>query len=738
MAYVATGPLAPAEARGAAPAGPSRGEQTFRPSSGLRAGFAMRLLALAVLSLASLSWASRDAQRRVSTEPAETRTIHLISVSDTHGWIYGHRHEADRDLGEYGYFLSYIERAKGALGPGESAFVVDGGDKIEGTGLSDGVRDGTVKGYYIHQASARIPWDLQVAGNHDISRKSVTDYLHENIESLYGENYVTTNIFMLPPDFDGSDEPGDFEALDTLSPYTHRYTVLDNGLRVLSFGFMYGGEVFEGVKAVAARDVLATERYQKLLHEYALKTDVLILADHISAGSSEMEDIRSSIRAVFDQYNNTAPILLVAGHSHSVANKFCRAEDQEDQEGPNGQAPYRQCYIVEAKRYMEVLQHGIFSFEPRPYVYSGEEYSGVRLADVYYHTPVDFERTALAERFGLSPDGFMTEGGQALKDQIDTWLKDLGISTRLGCARYSYTTSQSATPNLFDLWLGGVVPSQVVNDALPNEHLSSISPGSCRAPIYEGEVIRDDVFTVMPFPDEMLYFPDLTGTQAACLFNHVNHWEEGMTAEQRLEASRAWAEQRAAELRAAIDRMAAEGYVDVDFPLYYSFPQHQLERIVVGSSYVINFNTSDLDPDALYDVSMLDYDMPVFEEAMRAGSECNPDGPDVKAIRYPAQPDPEAKTDDMFANFFLQYMRCDGLDRVVSLGGRESGENGGEGASGAEDQEGPTGLESLLRAAQGTVETQKAAILGTALIFTLIWAVSFFFVVLAAAKQLRK
>jgi len=679
----------------------------------------MRALLLAACGLACLVQGAALPQPRDSQQ---NRTIQLISVSDTHGWIYGHRHETELDLGEYGYFLSYIEHAKEALGPGESAFVVDGGDKIEGTGLSDGVRDGTVKGYYIHQASTHIPWDLQVAGNHDISRKSVTDYLHENLDSLYGEKYLTTNVFMLPEGSDGSE---DFETLDTLSKYTHLYTVLDNGLRILSFGFMYGGEVFEGVKAEPAKNVLATEKYQKILHEHALDTDVLILADHISAGSSEIEDIRSAIRAVFDQYNNTAPILLVAGHSHRVANSFCRAEDKED---PSNSTPYHQCYVVEAKCYMEVLQHGIFTFEPRTYEYEGQTYNGVRLADVQYYSPVDFDRSALAARFGLTPDTFMTENGQALKDQIDTWLSDLGISTKLGCARYDYPNSQSATPNIYDLWLGAVVPSQVVNDSLPNQHLSSISPGSCRAPLYEGEVIRDDVFTVMPFPDVMMYFPDVTGAQASCLFNHLNHWDEGMTAEQRKIASRAWAEKRTAELREEIDRMGREGYVDADYPLYYKFPLYELEHIVSGASYVINFNTSDLDPDALYDVSMLDYDMYTFEDAMRAGSECNPDGPDMKAIPYPVQPNPEAKTDDMLANFFQEYMFCDGTDRTILHPGRGTE---GEGAD-LED------LEGILEAARGPVENQRSAVLGVGLIFTLLWAVAVFFVILAMAKRLRK
>lgn len=59
--------------------------------------------------------------------PAEgIRTLHVLSVSDTHGWVYGHAHQ--HDIGNYGLLVSYIEHMHNAAArdPSADVLAIDG------------------------------------------------------------------------------------------------------------------------------------------------------------------------------------------------------------------------------------------------------------------------------------------------------------------------------------------------------------------------------------------------------------------------------------------------------------------------------------------------------------------------------------------------------------------------------------------------------------------------------------
>lgn len=58
--------------------------------------------------------------------------MRIIHSSDTHGWLYGHKHD-DKCNGTFGDVLSFIQRSK----ENNRTIAVDSGDFVQGCGLSD-------------------------------------------------------------------------------------------------------------------------------------------------------------------------------------------------------------------------------------------------------------------------------------------------------------------------------------------------------------------------------------------------------------------------------------------------------------------------------------------------------------------------------------------------------------------------------------------------------------------------
>lgn len=435
--------------------------------------------------------------RYACLSPESKITLDVISVSDTHGWIYGHRHLPR--YGDYGTLLSYIEHAKQrAVGlEGRSVLAVDAGDLVEGTGLSDLTK---VKGEKILQAASYIGFDLQTIGNHESYYKETTDYIHDNVEKLFGDKYITTNVFMR----------------DTNVPVgsgRYKYHVLSNGLRALMFGFLFHTAPYDGVYTIPAKEAIESEEIVEVLERYKYQTDLLILACHIPTYDPEISEIVTALRSFYNQINYTIPIIVIAGHYHQIHNTYCM--DGQD----------KQCYIVEGGCYLRFMQHVTYEFEPIVYSHKGGIYAGYQFSSVNYLTPYNFTFESLAERFNLTKETFITENGAALANEVAQWVHDLNLTASIGRNKHYYSMFKNATDqdSIFNLWLNGAIPAVFYpTRSTPCVPFPTISSGTARYDFFPGNITRDDCITIQPSWQVMSTIRGLTANLIACLFSAMN------------------------------------------------------------------------------------------------------------------------------------------------------------------------------------------------------------------------
>lgn len=504
------------------------------------------------------------------------RYLEVISVSDTHGWIYGDRHNAS--LGDYATLMSYIHHAKNnvSANPDGALLVADAGDLTEGTGLSDVSK---IPGEYIIQAAAEIPWDAITVGNHDLYHAATADFLHESVDFLFRGGYVTTNTFVKAQ----TDTP--------LGSSIHKYSVLPNGLRVLTFAFMYGGSRFPSVEITPAAQFIRSERMQPILKEYADQVDVLFLVNHIPGTSPEHDEMCAAFRSFFDRQNYKIPIIALGAHTHQVHNFFLRSDNSP---GHNDS----QYYVVEASHYLLAIQHVTYAFEDIEYDPNGSAgaagaadtlLKGVRLADVFVRHPVDNVPAGLMARFSLTPDEFYTQQALLLREQILGWVEDFGLNERIGFSKHTYSPRKpvSDPDSLGRLWLLGVCGPDFVDPALAASHTQFpvVGVSSLRSKLYEGDIVMDDLYTVMPFKNLFRYIPTLTADDVRCVIQHMNH--------------------RGKDLR---EQDASAGS---DLPRYLT-PVEDLDTLRPG----------------IYDLILSDYDAPKFSDVFKKGGACYDPGRD--------------------------------------------------------------------------------------------------------------
>lgn len=643
-------------------------------------------------------------------------TVRILSVSDIHGWIYGHKH--DPSLSDVGGLLSYLERRRAEVdelnaasrargGANGSALVfVTAGDEVDGTGLSS---LSSPPGAHIYEFMSRLPVSLATVGNHDLGYAELCDYLHESAEDLYSGRYVTTNTFLQ----DG--------GLPLARSYRHE--TLENGLRVLMLGLMYSPTEWANTYTEPAADVLARPEYDSVFDELAPATDVVLVAAHISSSSEEVSQARDAIRARFAAHGGDprVPILFVTAHSHRLVSGYCEEEEEVGgsvadgaesgwnwSSAPSASAP--QCYMVEAGCYLQHLQDHLYTFE------LGDE--GARLVSVQPVEGTSLVEERMAGCFGLAPEDFMTPAGAQLRADVQARVAELGLSSPMGCSNRDYSRSKDASEgdSLFNLWLHAAFPAVAFNAERPCSPFPAVGPSSLRDDIHAGEIVLDDCINVQPFANKIMYVPGLSESALRCVMRAVNGEPfsgegEGVISSEKMAALRE-------ELRAALravhgfqDLQSRQGHqgrqgtrgawdtldLDLDNAPGIHDPARllaavrlaravargpdarrgswldALQRLAIRRDALPNFIPYS-DYEALeagcYDLLVSEYDMPTFEAMFGPGQPCEEYGEQF-AEWYPSQPHPNLTTDMLLQHFVREGMPCGAREpRVESPGSR--------------------------------------------------------------------
>lgn len=399
----------------------------------------------------------------------------ILHTTDLHGYVAGHRHDPylNSDLGDFVSVVSHLR--KNAAASGTHLLVVDTGDLIMGTGYSDASE---VHGEKIYPLIAQLDYDALTIGNHDMDEGDSVTLEHEILLAAFGEKFLSSNSIWTPD--------GTF--------FGQQYLVKEweSGASALIFGFMYDYYKSSDLVETIAPEVSVAEDY---FHKALLSNvDVVVVLAHIDP--EKIRDTQTIFKAVRD-IRPEVPFVFLAGHNHV---KYFDWLDEN-------------AVVMESGRYFETL--GTLTFD------IGE--SGVleNLEQAFVPTNIEL----LMEMAQVdSIEDFNTPEGDELKAQIADIAAELGIDELVGCAEHTWSryTHRGEDFALWDLFLGSMIPDVYFDSDLELDQVFVANEYSLRDHLYEGEVLVDDMYGIIPFLDRPQVVSGVSGELLIDLFNEMS------------------------------------------------------------------------------------------------------------------------------------------------------------------------------------------------------------------------
>ena len=408
----------------------------------------------------------------------------ILHLTDTHGWINGHLHQPDLDA-DFGDLYSFISHLKNYADKSKYSefLVLDTGDLIEGTGLSDAT---PIHGQDISPIAQQIPYDAMTVGNHDLGHDDSVNLMEETIIKSLGQRYVTTNTF----NSDTNRHLG--------SCY---YNIeLNSGYNILIFGFIYNfDQNTDNTAIVYMEQVVQSDCFKDALENDDI--DMIISLNHIDP-QSQNDTLRIQYDAIRKKHEDI-PFIMLTGHRHVLY-----YEQYDDQ-----------CFTLESGKYFEVM--GIIEFDLQRNK-KGEAY-WTNLNTRYLNTTLKL----MYEETHTTQDTFDTEIGLSISKQVDQYYTDLGLNKIIGCnatALSPYVPLNNSN-SFYDQYINHIVAS---NFNPKDNELGMISyfvtnTAALRDYLYGGTVVLNDMYTICPFNDSYYAIANISGDQLQNLHDILNN-----------------------------------------------------------------------------------------------------------------------------------------------------------------------------------------------------------------------
>lgn len=417
--------------------------------------------------------------------------LQLIAIADkdTHGWHGGHLQEPQysADWGDYISFAQHLH--KRADQDGSDLLLIDTGDRVEGNGLYDASNP---KGKYTFDIFKHQNIDVITSGNHELylANSSVNEY-YETVPN-FKQSYIASNLDIQNPNTG---------ELEPLAPRFRKFTTKNQGIRILSFGFLFN---FHGnANNTVVQPVQETVKEQWFQDAIRTKDiDLFLVAGHVPVRNSEEYDlIYKSIRnAQWD-----TPIVFFGGHTH--IRDFKKWE--------------RNAQGIESGRYMETL--GFLSMSGLP---SGEKGSVLpeKSSPKYQRLYIDNNLHSLQHHSGTNGSTFPTDTGKNVSDAIAHARNKLDLDKAYGCAPSDYWLSRAPYPSDESLltWL----EKEVLPDTVSARKTPSIvitNSGAMRFDIFKGPFTIDSTFLVSPFTSGFRTLKDVPYKAASQVLQLLNN-----------------------------------------------------------------------------------------------------------------------------------------------------------------------------------------------------------------------
>lgn len=109
------------------------------------------------------------------TRPLQWGTLHILSTTDTHGWLRGHTHSSyipeslySASIADVSSFHEHLSKKADELGV--DLLLVDSGDTVDGNGFVDADTSG-VKGHMARKLLQQVGYDIATPGNHEVGAR---------------------------------------------------------------------------------------------------------------------------------------------------------------------------------------------------------------------------------------------------------------------------------------------------------------------------------------------------------------------------------------------------------------------------------------------------------------------------------------------------------------------------------------------------------------------------------------
>jgi len=98
---------------------------------------------------------------------------------------------------------------------------------------------------------------------------------------------------------------------------------------------------------------------------------------------------------------------------------------------------------------------------------------------------------------------------------ISYYTNVLHLNDTLGCSSEYFLPQLPIIleNSLYNLYLENVLPYMVYNNSLQNEQFFIANTATLRYPLFKGRISVNDIYSIIPFGDSYVYYPNLSGTQ---------------------------------------------------------------------------------------------------------------------------------------------------------------------------------------------------------------------------------
>ncbi|EPY52776.1 phosphoprotein phosphatase [Schizosaccharomyces cryophilus OY26] len=425
--------------------------------------------------------------------------VNILHTTDMHGWLAGHAHDKrySADLGE---FVSFIHRMKQlAQEKDVDLLVIDTGDLHDGTGLSD-LTD--PPGSWTNDLLTNVPYDLLVAGNHELYLPIVMNDTYHNFIPFWNGRYLASNVDIY------DEEAGMYAS------FGEKYAVFEtpHNVRILSLGFVGSFSGGSDKARVLSMEASLRQPWWNELQELK-DIDLILIAGHFPVhDSSELDLLLLKLRKEFPD----TIIQVLGGHSHIRDYAVYDEKATGLQSGryceTAGWASIRGVPSFTSSKVNPISSYSVFSLfsplinYPRKILEASYIFTN---PSKFSRSYIDWNRKGFVFHSKVHESKFDTSEGLELSHQIADARRRLNLLDPLGCSPKDYGFSEvprNASNSIYNLFESEIFPKIIVNKSRSHmPHYIILNTGGIRGGLQQGSFGLDELFQVSPFKGNVFY-----------------------------------------------------------------------------------------------------------------------------------------------------------------------------------------------------------------------------------------